>query len=233
MPCWHCRPKYQFSSVQSLSHVRLFATPWIPARQASLSITNSSAFSKTSLNIWNFTVHVLLKPGLENFEHYFTNMWEECNCVVVWAFFGIAFFGIGMKTDLFQSCGHCWVFQICWHIECSTFTASSFRIWNSWTGIPSPPLALFIVMLSKVHLTSHSRMSGSRWLITPSWLSGSWRSSLYSSSVYSCYLFLICYASVRSIPFLSFIEPIFAWNVPLISLIFLKRSLVFPRPKYA
>ena len=32
------------------------------------------------------------------------------------------FFGIGMKTDLFQSCGHCWVFQICWHIECSTFT---------------------------------------------------------------------------------------------------------------
>ena len=38
------------------------------------------------------------------------------------------FFGIGMKTDLFQSCGHCWVFQICWHIECSTFTASSFRI---------------------------------------------------------------------------------------------------------
>ena len=54
-------------------------------------------------------------------------MWDECNCVVVWAFFGIAL-GIGMKTDLFQSCGHCWVFQICWHIECSTFTASSFRI---------------------------------------------------------------------------------------------------------
>ena len=36
-----------------------------------------------------------------------------------------------MKTDLFQCCGQCWVFQICWHIECSTFTASSFRIWNS------------------------------------------------------------------------------------------------------
>ena len=54
-----------------------------------------------------------------------------------------------MKTDLFQSCGHCWVFQICWHIECSTFTASSFRIWNSSTGIPSPPLALFVVMLSE------------------------------------------------------------------------------------
>ena len=67
-----------------------------------------------------------------------------------------------MKTDLFQ---------ICWDIECSTFTASSFRIWNSSTGIPSPPLALFIVMISKAYLTSHSRMS--RWVITPSRLSGS------------------------------------------------------------
>ena len=58
--------------------------------------------------------------------------------------------------------------------ECSTFTASSFRTWNSSTGIPSPPLALFVGMLLKAHFTSHSRMSGSRWVITPSWLSGSW-----------------------------------------------------------
>ena len=43
-------------------------------------ISGSSAFSKSSLNIWKFTVHVLLKPGLENFEHYFTSMWDECNC---------------------------------------------------------------------------------------------------------------------------------------------------------
>ena len=70
-------------------------------------------------------------------------------------------------------------------ILCSTFTVSSFRIWNSSTGIPSPPLALFTVILPKAHLTSHSRMSGSRWVITPSSLSGSWRSFLYSSSVYS------------------------------------------------
>ena len=132
-------------------------------------ISGSCAFSKTSLNIQKFTVHVLLKPGLENFKHYFTSMWDECSYAVVWAFFGI-----GMKTDLFQSCGHCWVFQICWHIECSTFTASSFRIWNSSTGIQSPPLALFMVMLSQAHLTSHSRMSGFRWVITPSWLSWSW-----------------------------------------------------------
>ena len=54
-------------------------------------ISGSSAFSKTSLNIWKFMVHVLLKSGLENLEHYFTSMWDECNCVVVWAFFGISF----------------------------------------------------------------------------------------------------------------------------------------------
>ena len=54
-------------------------------------ISGSSAFSETSLNIWKFTVRVFLKPGLENFEHYFTSVWDECNCVVVWAFFRIAF----------------------------------------------------------------------------------------------------------------------------------------------
>ena len=54
-------------------------------------ISGSSAFSKASLNIWKFTVHVLLKPSLENFEYYFTSMWDECNCAVVWAFFGTAF----------------------------------------------------------------------------------------------------------------------------------------------
>ena len=61
-----------------------------PAHVGNL-ISGSSAFSKTSLNIWKFMVHVFLKPGLENFEHYFTSMWDECNCAVVWAFFGIAF----------------------------------------------------------------------------------------------------------------------------------------------
>ena len=54
-------------------------------------ISDSSAFSKSSLNIWKFTVHILLKPGLENFEHYFASLWDECNCAVVWTFFGIAF----------------------------------------------------------------------------------------------------------------------------------------------
>ena len=117
-----------------------------------------------------------------------------------------------MKTDIFQSCDHCWVFQICWHIECIAITESTFRILNSSTGIPSPPLALFIVMIPKAHLTLHSRMSSSRWMITPSWLSGLWRSILCSFSVYYCHLFLVFSASFRSILFLSFIVPIFEWN---------------------
>ena len=115
-------------------------------------------------------------------------------------------------------------------MECSALTASSFRIWNSSTGIPSPPLALFLVMLPKAHLTSHSRMSSYRWMwvITPSWLSGSWRSFC---TVLLCILATssISSASVRSIPLLSFIEPIFAWNVPLESLNFLEEiSSFFP-----
>ena len=66
-------------------------------------ISGSFAFSKTNLNIWKFSFHVILKPSLENFEHYFASVWDECNCVVVWAFFGIAFFGIGMKKLTFSS----------------------------------------------------------------------------------------------------------------------------------
>ena len=65
-------------------------------------ISGSSAFFKTSLNIWKFMVHVLLKPGLENFEHYFI----ACEMsAIVWEFehsLALPFFGIGMKTDLFQ-----------------------------------------------------------------------------------------------------------------------------------
>ena len=135
-----------------------------------------------------------------------------------------------MKRDLFQfvaTAGFAGS-QIFWHSKCNTLTLSSFRICNSLAGISSSPLALFLVMLPKAHLTLHSRMSGCRWVITPSWLCGSLRSFLYSSSMCSCHLFQISSASVRSIPFLSFIMPVFAWNVPVVSLIFLKRSLVFP-----
>ena len=53
--------------------------------------SGSSNFYKSSLSFWKFTVHIQLNPGLENFEHYFASMWDECSCAVVWAFFGIAF----------------------------------------------------------------------------------------------------------------------------------------------
>ena len=62
-------------------------------------IFGSSAFSKFSLNTWKLTVHILLKPGLENFEHYFASVWDECNCAVVWTFFGISF-SLGLEWRL-------------------------------------------------------------------------------------------------------------------------------------
>ena len=161
-------------------------------------ISGSSAFFKSSLNILKFIVHILLKPGLENFEHYFSSVWNECSFAVVWAFFGIAFLGVWNENWPFPVCGHCWVFHICWHIEHSTITASSFRIWNSTTAIPSPPLALFVVMLPKAHLTSHSRMSDSRGVITPSWLSGSWRSFC---------IVLLCILTISSLCLLFLLDP--------------------------
>ena len=68
-------------------------------------ISGSSAFSKTSLNIWKFMVHILSKAGLENFEHYFTRVWGECNCLVVWAFFG---------TDCLWDWNENWPFPVLW-----------------------------------------------------------------------------------------------------------------------
>ena len=151
-------------------------------------ISGSSVFSKSSLYIWKFTVHILLKPGLENFEHYCPSVWDECNCVVVWAFFGIVFLRDWNEIWPFPVLWPLLSFSICWHIDCSTFIASSFRIWNTSTGIPSLPVALFVVMLPKAHLTSHSRMSGSRWVITPSWLSGSWTPFFFFFTVLLCIL---------------------------------------------
>jgi len=122
-------------------------------------ISCSSAFSKTSLNIRKFMVHILLMPGLDNFEHYFTSVWDECNCAVVWTFFGISFLWDWNEN---------WPFPVLWPLLSfpnllaywvQHFHSIIFQDWNSSTGIPSPPLALLVVMLSKAHLTSHSRMS--------------------------------------------------------------------------
>ena len=86
-------------------------------------ISGSSAFSKTSLNIWKFTVQVLLKPGLENFEHYFTNVWDECNCAVVWAFFGTAFLWDWNEN---------WLFPVLWPLL-------------SWPGVATDWLNLELI----------------------------------------------------------------------------------------
>ena len=138
------------------------------------------------LAMWSLVPLPFLKPAWTSRSSWFVYYWSlawrilsitllACEMSAIVGEFehslALPFFGIGMKTDNFQSCGHCWVFQIFWHIECSTFTVSSFKIWNNSVGIPSPPLALFVVMLPKDHLTLHSRMSGSRLVITPSWLS--------------------------------------------------------------
>ena len=62
-------------------------------------ISGSSPLSKSCLSIWKFIVYALLKPDLENFEHYFTSMWDGCGCAVIWAFFGMAFFGTESHLD--------------------------------------------------------------------------------------------------------------------------------------
>ena len=125
---------HQMRAIWSLVFLPFLNPPWI---------SGSSQF----IYCWS--------RDLKNFEYYYASMWNEWNeCGNLNILQHCLFFGIGMKTDVFQSCGHCWIFQICWHIECSTFRASYFRIWNSSTGIPSPPLALFVVMLPKAHLTS-------------------------------------------------------------------------------
>ena len=119
-------------SIDNESEVDVFpGLPWFhhdPTNVGNL-ISGLSASLKSSLYLWKFSVHVLLKPSLKDFEHILVSMWNEHNCMIIWILFGIAFV-IGMKTDLFQSCGHCCVFQICWNIECSTFIALFFRIFK-------------------------------------------------------------------------------------------------------
>ena len=104
---------------------------------------NSLTFSmiQRMLAIWSLVPLPFLKPAWTSGSSRFTYCWSlawrilsitllacEMSAIVQQFEHSLAlpFFRIRMKTDLFQSCGHCWVFQICWHIECSTFTASSY-----------------------------------------------------------------------------------------------------------
>ena len=123
-------------------------------------ISGSSAFSKSSLNIWKFTGQVLLKPGLENFEHYLL----ACEMSAIVHSLNILWHCLSLELEL----------KLTFSSPVATTEFSKFAgilsaalpqhhlLGFEITGIPSPPLALFIVMLPKAHLTSHSRMSGSR-----------------------------------------------------------------------
>ena len=111
-------------------------------------ISGSSALTKTAwtsgspwfMYCWSLAWRIL-------------SMWDECNCAVVWAFFGIAFLWDWNENWPFPVLRPLLNFPNLLAYWVRTFTTSSFRIWNSSTGIPSPPLALFVVMLCKAHLT--------------------------------------------------------------------------------
>ena len=132
-------------------------------------ISASSAFSKSSLDIWKFSVQVLLKPSLKGFEHDLTSMWNEHNCAVAWTFISTALLWDWEKNLTFCSPVATAGLSKFYDILNAALYQHHFRIRNTSGGILSPPLALLVIMLPKAHLTSHSRMSGSRWVITPSW----------------------------------------------------------------
>ena len=158
-------------------------------------ISGFSAFSESSLNTWKFMVHVLLKPGLENFEHYFASVREECNCVVIWVLFGIAFLWDWNWPNSFHFFGNeNWPFPVLWPLmsfpDLLGYWVQHFHsiifyddLFYSSAGIPSLPLALLVVMIPKAYLTLPSRIFGYRWLVTPFWLPGSWGFFWYSYSV--------------------------------------------------
>ena len=132
------------------------------------------------LYIWKFLVYVLLKPCLEDFEHNLASIWSQWNCTVIWILFGIAFL-----MDLNEN----WPFLVLWPLLSfpnllaywvKQFNRIILGILNTSGGIPLSPPALFVVMLPQAHLTSLSKMSSSRWMITPSWLSESLRPFVYN-----------------------------------------------------
>ena len=108
-----------FSVVNEADVFLLFPCFFCDPTDAGNLICLSIAFSKSSLYIWKFSVHVLLKPSLKDFEHYLARMWNKHNYAVVWTFFGIALLWDWNETNLSPVLCPCRFFQICWHIECS------------------------------------------------------------------------------------------------------------------
>ena len=129
------------------------------------------------IELKKFSVHVLPKPSLKAFEHNLTTLQNEHKCTVFCTFFSTLSLGLEWKLTFSSPVATA---------ESSRFadilsivSAPSFSNFNSSAGISSPPLALFLVMFPKAHLTLHSRMSGSRSVTTSSWLSASLRPFLY------------------------------------------------------
>ena len=138
-------------------------------------ISGFSAFSKTSLNIWKFAVHVLLNPGLENFEHCFPSMWDECNCAVVWAFLGIAFL---------RDWNENWPFPVLWPLLSFPnlpaywvsynfafsllFMGFSRQEWFAWSGLPFPS-AVDHILSDLCTMTNHLRWPHTAWLSFIEW----------------------------------------------------------------
>ena len=127
-------------SVHSLSCVWLFVTPWTATSQASLSNINSlSKLRLTSIESVIPSSHPAISVVHKLFsKELVCEIRELCDTLNILLHCHTLDFTC--KTDLFQSFSHCWVFQVFWNTECSTLTVSSFRIWNSSAGVPSPPI---------------------------------------------------------------------------------------------
>ena len=166
----HTHTVKAFSVVNETETDIFLKFPWVsynPANVGNL-IFSSSSFSKPSLYVWKFLIHILLKPSMQDFKHYLTRIRDECTCPMVSTFFGTTVLGNWNEDDLVQSCNHCWVFQISWHNEWKPLIAPFFSVLNSSAGISLYPLALLTAVLLRGYLTLHSRLSGSGWLTTPS-----------------------------------------------------------------
>ena len=141
---------------------KLCTTIWINLTDI-ISIEISSIFPETVMNFQGLIIYVWI---------IFWCFMFVCVCITIYLFLcqHLGYFHVlTMESCIAQCAWQCkHLFDIMILLVDLLGNMAVFRIWNSSTGIPSPPLALFVVMLSKAHLTSHSRMSGSRWVITPS-----------------------------------------------------------------
>ena len=149
---------------------------------------NCFAFSMIEwmLAIWSLVPLPFINPAWTSGSSWFTYYWSLAwrilsvtllvfkMSTIVWLVehsLALPFFGIGKKTDLFSPVATAEFSKFAGILSAALLQHHLLGL--KIAGIPSPPLALFEVMFPKVHWTSNSSMSGSRWVIIPSWLSGS------------------------------------------------------------